>query len=56
MTINSAEFKKALEALENGAELLEFHTAAVQQEKEFGKAKYARRIRKQSISGSLRLL
>lgn len=41
MTINSAEFKKALEALENGAELLEFHTAAVQQEKEFGKAKYA---------------
>lgn len=41
MTISAAEFKKAIEALENGAELLEFHTAAVAQEKEFGKTKYA---------------
>lgn len=41
MSITSAEFKKALESLENGAELLEFHAAAVAQEKEYGKSKYS---------------
>lgn len=41
MTISAAEFKRILEGLENGAELLEYHTSAVAQEKEYGKSKYA---------------
>lgn len=35
------EFKRALEALENGAELLEFHASALDKEKQFGIQKYS---------------
>jgi hypothetical protein len=38
--LTSAEFKKALESLENGNELMEFHTAAVDKEKQTGIDKY----------------
>jgi hypothetical protein len=35
------EFKKALEALENGGELLEYHAGALDKEKQFGIQKYS---------------
>lgn len=41
MTITSEEFKKALESLENGAALLEYHTEAVNKEKQYGVTKYS---------------